>query len=402
MDAPSPASPPALPSRVVVVDDDELIVRALSRIMELAGFEPRGYQSPQAALEQLEADAPVVIIADYMMPGMDGIQFLKQARQKVPGSTRILCTAAEDFRVALEAVNSGEVYRIVAKPWHQGEVVQIVKQAAESARLRAENERLNRELRQSNGELEAANGKLQGAIEQLRGVNVRLEEMVKARTGALLEGLISALDYRDAETQWHSRRVSLYARRLAQAVGVRGPELDVIEHGSLLHDIGKIGVRDHVLLKPGPLTPEEWDEMKRHPELGWALCQRVDYLKPSSVIVLQHQEKWDGTGYPSGLKGEHITLGARIFHIVDTLDAITSDRPYRKAKPLSVARAEIQRCAGTQFDPKLVEAFMAVPDDEWERIRLDVEQAAMLSADLAEIPKAADGLIRALRGTLPV
>jgi len=372
--------------RVLVVDDDELILRALSRILESAGYEPRCYAEPERALAAIESDAPVVIISDYMMPEMDGISFLKQARSRLPSAVRILCTAAEDFRVALQAVNSGEVFRIISKPWHQQELLSTVHQAAEAARLRRENERLTGEVQRQNG--------------QLREYNSRLEEMVRVRTQALLEGLIAALDYRDAETQWHSRRVSLYARRLAQQIGIREPELTVIEHGALLHDIGKIGVRDRVLLKPGPLTTEEWDEMKRHPELGWALLQRVDYLRPASTIVLQHQEKWDGTGYPAALKSGEIVVGARIFHVVDTLDAITSDRPYRKARPFDAARDEIVRCVGSQFDPAIVDAFVAVPAEEWERIRLDVETVAVLSADLAETPAGQDVLLGALQSAL--
>ncbi|HTT71577.1 MAG TPA: HD domain-containing phosphohydrolase, partial [Anaeromyxobacteraceae bacterium] len=184
--------------------------------------------------------------------------------------------------------------------------------------------------------------------------------------------------------------VSLYARRLAQQLGITEPELTTIEHGALLHDIGKIGVRDRVLLKPGPLSTDEWSEMKRHPELGWALLQRVDYLRPASSIVLQHQEKWDGTGYPAGLQGDDIVIGARIFHIVDTLDAITSDRPYRKARPFAEARAEVERCRDSQFDPRVVEAFLSVAPEDWERIRLDVETVAVLSADLAERPPIPD------------
>ena len=331
------------------------------------------------ALAAIEKDAPVVVISDYMMPEMDGVTFLKQARIRCPGAVRILCTAAEDFRVALQAVNSGEVFRIISKPWHQQELLATVNQAAEAARLRRENERLTNEVQRQNG--------------QLREINLRLEEIVRARTQALLEGLIAALDYRDAETQWHSRRVSLYARRLAHQLGIDEPEITVIEHGALLHDIGKIGVRDRVLLKPGPLTTEEWGEMKRHPELGWALLQRVDYLRPASAIVLQHQEKYDGTGYPGSLKGEDIVIGARIFHVVDTLDAITSDRPYRRSRPFGEARQEIVRCGGTQFDPRIVEAFLAVPAEDWERIRLDVETVAVLSADLAENPPAQDDLL---------
>ena len=384
--APAAASSAPSGERVLLVDDDELILKALGRIIEAAGFEPRTYVTPEGALAEIEADDPVVIISDYMMPSMDGVTFLKLARARFPAAVRILCTAAEDFRVALQAVNSGEVFRIVSKPWHQQELLGTVNQAAEASRLRRENERLTAEVRHKN--------------QQLQEHNARLEEMVRARTQALLEGLIAALDYRDAETQWHSRRVSLYARRLAEQMGLQEPELTVIEHGALLHDIGKIGVRDRVLLKPGPLTADEWTEMKRHPELGWSLLQRVDYLRPASAIVLQHQEKWDGTGYPSALKGEEIVVGARIFHVVDTLDAITSDRPYRKSRPFVDARAEIVRCGGTQFGPRIVEAFLAVPAEDWERIRLDVETVAVLSADLAENPHTHDELVAALHTAL--
>jgi response regulator RpfG family c-di-GMP phosphodiesterase len=303
-----------------------------------------------------------------MMPGMDGVTLLKHARALVPGAARILCTAAEDFEIARQAVNSGEVYRILTKPWHQHELLAAVSQAAESVRLRGENERLSSEVRRHN--------------EHLRELNAHLEEIVRQRSQSLLEGLIAALDCRDAETQWHSRRVSLYAGRLAAQLGVPEPERTVIEHGALLHDLGKIGVRDEVLLKPGCLSPAEWDEMKRHPELGWALLQRAEHLRAAAVIVLQHQEQWNGGGYPAGLRGEAIVLGARVFHVVDALDAITSDRPYRKARSFAAARGEIERCRGTQFDPAVVDAFLSVPEEDWERIRVDVETVAVLSSDL--------------------
>jgi HD-GYP domain-containing protein (c-di-GMP phosphodiesterase class II) len=200
--------------------------------------------------------------------------------------------------------------------------------------------------------------------------------------------MINALDYRDMETQWHSRRVSLYARRLGESLGIGGAELHDVEMGALLHDIGKIGVRDSVLLKPGPLTPEEWEEMKEHPAIGFRLLRNIHYLQEAAVVVLQHQERWDGRGYPAGLAGEQISIGARIFSVVDTLDAIRSDRPYRAGQPFDVALAEIKRCSGTQFDPQVVDAFAAVPAAEWEAIRTQVEKMA----DASALADAADGL----------
>jgi len=210
--------------------------------------------------------------------------------------------------------------------------------------------------------------------------HAHLEEMVQSRTDAVFEGLVAALDHRDAETQWHSRRVSIYARHLAQRLGIGGSELSIIAHGALFHDIGKIGIRDRVLLKPGRLSDMEREEMKQHPELGWQLLQKIDILKPASQIVLEHQEMWNGHGYPQGLMGEQICIGARLFSTVDTMDAMISDRPYRRATLMGAVRKEIVRCTGTQFDPMVVEEFLKVPDVEWERLRQDVETVSVLHA----------------------
>ena len=343
--------------RILVVDDDALILQALSRILQSEGYTIVAHQDPVVAAKETDF---AVVISDFMMPQMNGIELLGHFRQKNPDAVRLMLTAAADFRIATEAVNRGEIFRLLGKPWTISELVQSVRQAVDHHHLVTQNQRLARELSEKNV--------------QLQGINAELERRVIERTAGLLDGMISALDYRDTETQWHSRRVSLYARRLAEELGAGGEELDIIEQGALLHDIGKIGVRDSILLKPGPLTPEEWVEMKLHPELGYRMLARIPFLFEASKIVLQHQERFDGRGYPAGLKGTEIVLGARVFAIVDTLDAITSDRPYRKGRPISVARDEIRRCSGTQFDPEAVEAFMRIPDEAWLGIRADVEE----------------------------
>jgi HD-GYP domain-containing protein (c-di-GMP phosphodiesterase class II) len=188
-----------------------------------------------------------------------------------------------------------------------------------------------------------------------------------------LEALSGALDLRDNETEGHARRVTRYSVMIARALGVGGRELLEIERGALLHDIGKIGVPDSILLKPAKLTDEEWEIMRRHPELGHLMIRNIRFLGKSAPVVLHHHERYDGKGYPAGLVGDAIPLGARIFSVADTFDAMTSDRPYRKALGYEETRTEIERCAGGQFDPKVVASFSAVAPGAWQAVRDEVE-----------------------------
>jgi putative nucleotidyltransferase with HDIG domain len=210
-----------------------------------------------------------------------------------------------------------------------------------------------------------------------------LERQVEERTARLtialaqleqsyddtLEALGSALDLKDAETEGHCQRVTAFTISIAKAMPVPNAYLPVLARAAFLHDIGKMGIPDKILLKPGPLTDDEKVIMRKHCQIGYDMLIRIPFLRDAAEIVLAHQEFFDGTGYPRGLKGEEIPLGARIFAIADSMDAMLSDRPYRKALPMSYAREEIQRCAGTQFDPNVVKVFLSIPEHHWKELR---------------------------------
>ncbi|MBL8917461.1 MAG: HD domain-containing protein [Myxococcaceae bacterium] len=341
--------------RFLIVDDDPSITDVLRRVLESMGHAVTVHNDPLQAAKETDFD---LVVTDYMMPNLNGVELLAVLRAKRPDAVRLLITAAHDFKVAIEAVNRGEVFRIIGKPWQLHDLRFGLQQAVDYYRLVQENRRLTRELADRN--------------QRLASLNAVLEQQVTERTNGLLEGMIRALDYRDTETQWHSWRVAKFTRRIAEAAGLAGDVLVHIEQGALLHDIGKIGVTDSILLKPGKLTPDEWVEMRKHPEMGYRMLANIPYLQDAAQIVFQHQERWDGRGYPRALKGEEIVIGARIFCIADTFDAITSDRPYRKGSPAEVAIAEIGRLGGTQLDPNLVQTFLAIPMSEWERIRAEI------------------------------
>jgi response regulator RpfG family c-di-GMP phosphodiesterase len=263
-----------------------------------------------------------------------------------------MVTGVVDFGTAVGTIRQG-ASDYVSKPFNLEEVRIVAERTLEKRRLIRE----NREYQQSL-ELKVAD---------------RTREL-EASYESTLEAMITALDFRDNETHGHSRRVVEYARLVAEAMGVREPELTWIRRGAILHDVGKIGVSDATLRKPGKLDAAEWEEMKRHPEMGYRMLKHIKFLKPALDIVHCHQERWDGTGYPNGLKGEAIPLGARIFAAVDTFDAMTSDRPYRAALSIQTARDEIRRFSGIQFDPKVAEAFLSIEESAWREIRESVHK----------------------------
>jgi putative nucleotidyltransferase with HDIG domain len=234
-------------------------------------------------------------------------------------------------------------------------------------------------------------GEVQLIEETFRSLVVSLKDSQRARERSYVEAvgaIVTAADARDQETTGHSFRVALYAAELARTMSIRGEELKAIEWGALLHDVGKMVVPDHILRKGSPLSDDEWLIMKQHPSWGYEMLAEVSFLQSEALdLIYSHHERWDGAGYPRGLAGEDIPLGARIFAAVDTYDAITSDRPYRKARPHAVAIAELQRVSGQQLDPRIVEAFQEIPEVELKRLRAlcrRVHPGLRLPADLLD------------------
>lgn len=346
------------PYRILYVDDEPAVCRAFARTLGCAGCEVTAVSEADQALDLLHKGRFSILASDYRMPGMNGIELLALARNLAPATRRVLVSGHCDMDIAVAAINSASVDQLILKPWCAEELRAAIGRVASVAVLEEENRRLTEALRHEK--------------EQLLHVNRHLDALVAERTTNLLDSLVCALDMRDSETQWHSRRVAAYARHLGLALGLEGDVLLDVERGALLHDIGKIGISDTILLKPAKLTPEEWVEMRRHPMLGYQMLSRIDFLGGARLVVLQHQERWDGKGYPAGLKEKEICVGARIFHIVDAYDAITSDRPYRRAQDYAAARQEIARCSNTQFDPELVSIWLDIAAEAWDRLRAEV------------------------------
>ncbi|GIV13368.1 MAG: two-component system response regulator [Fimbriimonadales bacterium] len=322
---------------VLIVDDDDLVRETLRFVLEEGGYQVWSVSHALDALAVLERQPIDIVLSDIFMPGMNGFDLLKQIRQRAPDVPVILITGYGNVEMAKQAVKEG-ASDFITKPYNISEIPILI-------------------------ERNLARHSIQHS--QTR----HLEKEVQSAYRATLEALLAALDTRDTETEGHSERVAAYTMAIAHRLKIDESELPHIERGALLHDIGKIGVPDAILYKPGPLTPEEWEIMKKHPEIGYRMCMKIEMLRPAAPIVLHHHERWDGKGYPYGLAGEEIPLGARIFAIADTLDAMTSDRPYRKALSFAQAREEIARHAGTQFDPDLVKVFLEIPEDELRMIR---------------------------------
>ena len=346
--------------KLLFVSPEKILNRSFRRAMASQGTDVVFSESSSDAMQKVRATTFAIVITADDLDEMDGVTLLEHVKAISPATKRVLVSGKSDVDATMAAINRVGLFNYIVLPWEPADLRQIVHRACDSFSLQYENANLSRLLGNQANELRSLVGKL--------------ETTVESRTASLLTGLNAALDLRDTETQGHSRRVALYARRLAEEIGVSKIESIDIQRGALLHDIGKIGVSDTILLKPGKLTDEEWVEMRKHAEFGFRILENIPFLGNARHVVRQHHERFDGNGYPQKLKGKDIILGARIFAIIDTYDAMTSDRPYRKGLPHDVAIEEINKCSGAQFDPDVVAAWNRIPKEELFVLRKRAEE----------------------------
>lgn len=339
--------------RVLAVDDEPTACKLISFFLRPPTFHCVTAGNGEEALACLGQATFDAVISDLQMPGMSGLQLLAEIRNRSPHVAFLVTTGVDDVDVGVAAMRSGADDYLV-KPLSENVLVASLERALQKQRLEQE----------------------------LANYRQRLEVMVAERTDqwkqalhqlgesyeATLRALGAAIELRDRETAGHSQRVCRYSLEIARAMHLTGEEMESLTRGAYLHDIGKLGVPDAILLKPGALTPNERAVMQQHVKIGFDLVKGIPFLADAAETVLAHHERYDGSGYPRGLKAEQIPLLARIFAVADSFDAITSDRPYRRASSLEDGWDTIRRGAGRLFDPQVVNAFLNVPMRTWHDI----------------------------------
>jgi cyclic di-GMP phosphodiesterase len=344
--------PTTVSPRILIVDDEVEITEILADLLS-EDYECLRAASAEEALACLNEREFQLVISDITMPGMSGLDMIPHVKELSPETVVVMISGMQTVESAIGALRLG-AFDYLMKPFDLRQVEAVVKRALEHhdlvvAKQRYENH-LEELVEQRTVELDKALNSLEGAYR------------------ATLKALTAALETRDSETHGHSERVVSYSLRLGREYGLNSEEMKSLEFGSLLHDIGKIGVPDSILRKPAKLTEEEWVRMREHPLHGQQILRGIEFLQGASRVVAQHHEKWDGSGYPLGLRAEEIDICARIFAVADAFDAITSDRVYRRGKSYEAAAQELDDWAGRQFDAKVVEAFHRVPKEDWEEL----------------------------------
>jgi response regulator RpfG family c-di-GMP phosphodiesterase len=341
-----------LKSRILIVDDEHEITEILKDLLS-DEHDCQTVGSAEGALALLTETDFQLVISDITMPGMSGLEMLPFVKRISPNVVVVMISGMQTVESAIGALRLG-AFDYLMKPFDLRQVEAVVKRALEHHQLIVAKQRYEDQLEEL---VEQRTKELDRALNSL-------EDAYRST----LRALTSALEARDSETHGHSERVVTYSLRLGREYGLTGDKLKALEFGSLLHDIGKIGVPDSILRKPGKLTDAEWIKMREHPLHGQQILRGIEFLEGAARVVSQHHEKWDGSGYPLGLHDEEIDVCARIFAVADAFDAITSDRVYRRGKSYQEAARELDDWAGRQFDPKVVEAFHRVPQDDWDEL----------------------------------
>ena len=329
--------------RILIVDDEPMICDILARRLAQEGFACVKANDGEEALRCFGQEHFSLMISDVKMPDMDGIELLRRVKALKPKTPVILMTAFPEIDGAVEAMRLG-AYDFITKPIQLDWVVMIAKNALEKKRLEEEVEAYHKNLELL---VEERTGKLQHAYQTLKKAHL---DSVKV--------LAEAIDAKDPYTRGHSDRVRKMSITIATHLGFAEDQVESLEYGALLHDIGKIGIKDEILLKQGALTKEEYQYIQEHPLIGVKIVEEVDFFKDKIPMIRNHHEHFNGRGYPDGLKGEAIPLEARIIAVPDAFDAMTSMRPHREAMLLEEVLSEMERCKGSQFDPEILTIFL--------------------------------------------
>jgi len=329
--------------RILIVDDEEIICSLLARRLAREGYSCTTANNGKEALDHFYKDTYSLIISDIKMPKMDGLELLKSVKSIHPKMKMIMITAYPEINMAVEAMRLG-AYDFIIKPADLELVVLSVRKALESKRLEEE--------------IEAYHNCLEERVEER---TARLQQAYRILKKAHLDSvkvLAEAIDAKDPYTRGHSDRVKRMSLRIAKGIGFSEERIEALEYGALLHDIGKIGIKDEILQKQGPLSPEEYHIIQEHPLIGVKIVEGVDFFKDKIPMIRHHHEYYDGSGYPDGLAGEAIPLEARVITVPDAFDAMTSLRPHRGVMPLQDVLEELGRFKGKQFDPQVLEVFL--------------------------------------------
>ena len=350
------ASAHSVTPRVLIVDDEASVRKVMAAVLTQVGVSCETAASAEDALRVLETHDMDAVISDLQMPGMSGMDLLAKVRQSYPQTVFLMVTGVDDTRVGIQAMRQGaDDYIVKPQQVDANIVLASLTRALHVKRLEQEVENYRHHLEEI-------------VAEQTQQLREALRQIERSYDHTL-EVLGAAIDLRDSPTAGHSRRVFLYSIEIAKAMGGLENQMRNIAMGAWLHDIGKLAISDAILLKPGPLTDEEREIMQRHVQIGYDLVKGIPFLADAAEIIFAHHERCDGSGYPRGLKTEEIPVGARIFAVADTFDAMTSDRPYRRALPFETSRDVIERGAGKHYDSQVARVFLSIPSETWEVIR---------------------------------
>lgn len=320
---------------ILIIDDELDNLQLLARTFRKK-YHIFMASSGSEGLEILAKNQIDLIISDHKMPGMDGIEFFKRSIEVSPDSLRVLVTAYSDPSLLINAINTGKVHRYVKKPWDPNDLVNIIGSVFEVYQLSIDNQELALDFKE-------------------------------LFSGTIL-AITEALDAKDSFTFGRSKRVAFYSVKIAKYLQLSEADIGKIELAGLLHDIGMIGVPENIINKPDNLNEEEYAAIKKHVELGAKILEEIKQLESVINIIKYHHERYDGTGYPSGIRGEEIPIGSRIISVADSYDSMTSERAYRSGLTHESAIAEIKKSSGTQLDPNIVEAFLAIAEDAHREI----------------------------------